>query len=441
MALMRRIELAAGERLTEQILDRSGGIDDAIDATARAIVADVAARGDAAIKEYTARFDAVNLTDLRVPATDIAAAYDAVSPELVAALRKAADRIRAFHERQVQQSWFTTEETGTLLGQKITPIARVGIYAPGGRADYPSSVLMNVIPAQVAGVPEIAVIGPPQPHGTIVASTLVAADICGVTEIYRVGGAQAIAALAYGTESIPAVDKITGPGNAYVAAAKRCVQGRVGIDMIAGPSEVLVLTDDTADASQVAIDLMAQAEHDPRAAVYLVTTDATLPDQVESELSTLLEMTTRADITRTAISDNGVALICPDLDTAVAAANVIAPEHLEVLTRRPMDLLGAITTAGAIFLGPWTPEPVGDYLAGPNHTLPTEGTARFSSPLTVDDFVKKTSVLRYTPAALAADADAITTLADTEGFWSHAQAVRMRMELLHKQADGGKDPR
>ena len=427
---MRKIRLESGQRLTEVLLERSGGIDASIEDAARAIIDDVRKRGDAALREYTARFDGVEVAPgrLRVSHEEITAAYAQVDARLLEALRACAARIRDFHERQAQQSWFATPRDGVLLGQRITPIRRVGIYVPGGRADYPSSVLMNVIPATVAGVEEIAVAAPPGAGGAIVASTLVAADIAGATEIYKVGGAQAIAAFAYGTQSIPAVDKITGPGNAYVAAAKKLVQGVVGIDMIAGPSEVLVLADDSADARLVAIDLMAQAEHDPRAAVYLVTTVAGLTDAVERELELLLQQTTRADITAAALKDNSVALICADLDDALAASNMIAPEHLEVLCREPLSLLSRITNAGAIFLGPWTPEPVGDYSAGPNHTLPTQGTARFSSPLTVDDFVKKSSVLSYTEAALLAEADDVTALADAEGLWAHGQAVRLRTE-------------
>jgi histidinol dehydrogenase len=428
--MLRTIELKTGQRLTTTLLDRSGGIGDEIQAAARDIVERVHTGGDAAVRAFTARFDGVELADLRVSPEEIAHAYTEVSDDLVASLHVAAERIREFHQRQVLQSWFSTPREGVLLGQKITPIRRVGIYAPGGRADYPSSVLMNAVPAQVAGVTSIALMAPPREGGTIVASTLVAADIVGVTEIYKVGGAQAVAALAYGTETVPAVDKIVGPGNAFVAAAKKLVQGTVGIDMIAGPSEVLVLADDTADARLVAIDLMAQAEHDPRAAVYLVTTASPLVAAVEAELEALLAQTTREAITRAALTDNSVALICETMQDAVAASNFIAPEHLEVLTKDPFELLGAIENAGAIFLGSWTPEPVGDYLAGPNHTLPTEGTARFSSPLSVDDFIKKSSVLSYSETALRADAHDITTLADTEQFWAHAQAVRLRVDSV-----------
>lgn len=435
---IRQITLAPGQRLTEALLDRSGGIDAAIEQTAADIIADVRQRGDAALLEYTSRFDGADLDDIRVSKAEIDAAFAAVDQKLVDALQSCADRIEDFHRRQVQQSWYATPRNGVMVGQQISPIDRVGIYVPGGRADYPSTVLMNVIPAVVADVPEIVVVVPPGSDGTIVPSTLVACALTGVREIYKVGGAQAIAALAYGTESIPAVDKITGPGNAYVAAAKKLVQGTVGIDMIAGPSEVLVLADDSANPRYIAIDLMAQAEHDPLAACYLVTTDDALPAKVETQLKLLLARSPRAEITAASLRDNGVVLICENVEDAVAATNFIAAEHLEILTRDPHGLLGQIKNAGAIFLGSWTPESVGDYSAGPNHTLPTEGTARFSSPLRVDDFVKVSSVLSYTAEALQAEADDVCTVADAEQLWAHAEAVRLRMaDLTDGSAEDG----
>lgn len=437
---MRRIQLEPGQRLSEALLQRSGGIDAGIEAVAADIIADVKDRGDKALFDYTARFDRVQLEDLRVSDEELATLFDRVDASLVQALSNCADRIREFHERQVQQSWYATPRKGVLVGQQVTPIQRVGVYVPGGRADYPSTVLMNVIPAVVAGVPEIAVVVPPDAEGNIVASTMLACHIAGVDEIYKVGGAQAIAALAYGTESIRAVDKITGPGNAYVAAAKKLVQGTVGIDMIAGPSEVLVIADETANPRYVAIDLMAQAEHDPLAACYLVTTDDSLPDKVEAELQELLKRSSRADITRESLEDHGITLVCDNIEDAVAASNFIAPEHLEVLTSDPHALLGEITNAGAIFLGPWTPESVGDYSAGPNHTLPTEGTARFSSPLRVDDFVKTSSVLSYSADALKVEADDVVTVADAEQLWAHAESVRLRMadlEQLNQAKEAG----
>ncbi|MCL2871136.1 MAG: histidinol dehydrogenase [Coriobacteriia bacterium] len=424
--MMRRLKLKEGQRLTEDLLQRSGGIDSSIETTAAEIIATVKAQGDQALFDYTERFDGVRLNQLRVSDEEIAGAIRRADPALMSALTNCAERIKDFHQRQVQQSWYATPRKGVMVGQRVTPIERVGIYVPGGRADYPSTVLMNVIPAFVAGVPEVAVVVPLGPDGRIVDSTLLACHIAGVSEIYKVGGAQAVAALAYGTESVPAVDKITGPGNAYVAAAKKQVQGTVGIDMIAGPSEVLVLADETANPSYVAIDLMAQAEHDPLAACYLVTTDASLPDRVEAELSKLLQQSSRADVTRESLKSHGIVLVCEVMDDAVAASNFIAPEHLEVLTRDPHALLGDIINAGAIFLGPWTPESVGDYSAGPNHTLPTQGTARFSSPLSVDDFVKSSSVLSYSAEALMTEADDVIKVADIEGLWAHAESVRIR---------------
>jgi len=427
---MRRIQLENGQRLTETLLQRSGGIDAEVESAAADIIADVKARGDAAVLEYTSRFDKVDLEDMRVSSAEIEDAFSQADDKLIAALQACADRIKDFHERQIQESWYATPRPGVLVGQQVTAIDRAGIYVPGGRADYPSTVLMNVIPARVAGVKQIAVVVPPNEDGSIVASTLVACHIAGATEIYKVGGAQAIAALAYGTETIPAVDKITGPGNAYVAAAKKLVQGTVGIDMIAGPSEVLIIADESANPCYVAIDLMAQAEHDPLAACYLVTTDNALPDRVEVELAELVQRSTRADITRASLEDHGIALVCETLEDAVAASNFIAPEHLEILTENPQELLSSITNAGAIFLGSWTPESVGDYSAGPNHTLPTQGTARFSSPLRVDDFIKVSSVLSYNAEALKAEADDVTTVADAEQLWAHAESVRMRIADL-----------
>jgi histidinol dehydrogenase len=366
---------------------------------------------------------------LRVTTAEIEAAVATVSEEFGDAIRLAAASIEEFHERQVPQSWFSVREDGVMVGQKVTPIRRVGIYVPGGRACYPSSVLMNAIPAVVAGVEEIAMVVPPNADGTVNPYTLAAAAEAGVSEIYKVGGAQAIAALAYGTASIPRVDKITGPGNAYVTAAKKLVLGEVGIDMLAGPSEVLILADETAEPSFIAIDLMAQAEHDPNASAFLVTTDPTLPDEVEEALEVLLEDAPRAEVIRRSLQDNGRIFVVPDVRSALDIANAIAPEHLEVLMADPLELLGSIRNAGAIFLGPWTPESVGDYVAGPNHVLPTGGTARFSSPLSVDDFMKKSSVISYSREALEADGPTVMTIACAEGLSAHADAVALRLEI------------
>lgn len=428
--MMRRIDLERGRWLDPADVPRTGGIDIEVLGVAQRIIDDVRRRGDEALREYTAQFDKAELTDLRVSDDEIEAAVAEVGDEFRSAIATAALAIEDFHQREVRQSWFTTAEGGVLLGQQINPIARAGIYVPGGRACYPSSVLMNAIPAIVAGVEEIAMVVPPDADGRVNPYTLAAAAEAGVTEIYKVGGAQAVAALAYGTASIPRVDKITGPGNAYVTAAKKLVMGDVGIDMLAGPSEVLILADETAEPMFVAIDLMAQAEHDPRAATYLVTTDEDLPGRVELALRELLAASSRADVIERSLTDNGVIIVCPDIDVALDAANTIAPEHLEVQMAEPFELLGSIRNAGAIFLGPWTPESVGDYVAGPNHVLPTGGTARFSSPLSVDDFVKKSSVLSYSLQALEADGATIMTIAEAEGLEAHAAAVGLRLAAV-----------
>jgi histidinol dehydrogenase len=426
--MMRRIELARGQRLTEADLARSGGVDAEIIGVAARIVDDVKQRGDEALREHTANFDKATIEEFLVTPEEIERAVASVEQEFLDALAAAAGAIDEFHRRQIQQSWFTAQEGGIFLGQKVTPLRRVGIYVPGGRAKYPSSVLMNAIPALVAGVDEVAMVVPPAADGTVNPYTLAAAAEAGVDEIYKVGGAQAIAALAYGTASIPRVDKIVGPGNAYVTAAKKLVMGDVGIDMLAGPSEVLVLADETAVPAFVAIDLMAQAEHDPRAATYLVTTDPELPGLVEEALEELLAESPRGDITRRSLADNGVAIVAPDIVAALDTVDLIAPEHLEVQMADPFDLLGSIRNAGAIFLGQWTPESVGDYAAGPNHVLPTGGTARFSSPLSVDDFVKKSSVLSYSLEGLALDGEIVLAIAEKEGLWAHGRAVSLRLE-------------
>jgi histidinol dehydrogenase len=405
-------------------------VDAEIVGVAARIVEDVRERGDAALKEYTAKFDEADIDRFRVSRTELAEAVEQVGPGFRDAMTSAAGAIEDFHARQLQQSWFTAQEGGVFLGQRVTPIRRAGIYVPGGRACYPSTVLMNAIPAQVAGVDEIAMVVPPAADGTVSPYTLAAADEAGVDEIYKVGGAQAIAALAYGTETIERVDKVVGPGNAYVTAAKKLVMGDCGIDMLAGPSEVLVLADDTAVPHFVAVDLMAQAEHDPRAACYLVTVDPTLPDKVEDALELLLHDAPRADIIRRSLEDNGQVIVCSDIVAALDTVDLVAPEHLEIQMAEAFDILGSVRNAGAIFLGHWTPESVGDYVAGPNHTLPTGGTARFSSPLSVDDFVKKSSVLSYTYEALAIDGPTAVAIAEAEGLDAHARAVALRLESV-----------
>lgn len=429
---MRRIELGAGDVFEESMLNRTGAFNADALIAATNIVEDVRARGDEALREYTKKFDGVELETFRVSQDAIDEAITRCDARVATAINIAAKQIRDFHERQKQQGWFTLREDGALVGAKVQPLDSVGIYVPGGRALYPSSVLMNAIPASVAGVRRIVCVTPPTKDGSLDPAILEACRVAGVTEIYSVGGAQAIAALAYGTQSIKKVDKITGPGNAYVAAAKKVVSGDVGIDMIAGPSEVCVVADETALPELVAIDLMAQAEHDPLASCYLVTFSADYADQVEAAIKRHMERSTRADITTASLDNKGLTIICPNMDTALGVVNVIAPEHLELHVPDAMELLGAIRHAGAIFCGEWTPEAAGDYVAGPNHTLPTGGTARFSSPLSVDEFIKKSSVLQYSPAALMRDSEAIIALADHEGLWSHAESVRLRRKLVEQ---------
>lgn len=396
------------------------------------IVADVKAEGDAALLRYTEQHDRVKLdaASLRVTQEEIMAAYDLVDADFLTAIREAAVNIRVFHEKQMRTSWMDLQQDGTLLGQIMRPLKRVGVYVPGGKAAYPSSVLMNVIPAQVAGVPEIVMVTPPATGGTagIDPYILVAAAEAGVKEMYRVGGAQAIAALAYGTASIAPVDKICGPGNIYVALAKRAVFGAVDIDSIAGPSEIVVLADDSADPAYVAADLLSQAEHDEMASAILVTPSQQLAEAVAAEVDRQLSTLPRQDIARSSIDSYGAILIVDSLEAGIDVVNQLAPEHLEVLTVDPMRLLGYIQNAGAIFLGPYSSEPVGDYFAGPNHIIPTNGTARFSSPVNVDDFLKKSSLIYYSKEALLANGDKIMTLARHEGLEGHARAIEIRLE-------------
>jgi histidinol dehydrogenase len=390
------------------------------------IIADVRARGDEALKAYTEKFDQVRLASLRVTEKEMEQAYQQVSAKLLAIIREAAVNIRDYHERQRRESWITTKEDGTMLGQKITPLDAVGLYVPGGTAAYPSSVLMNVIPAQVAGVKRIVIVSPPNKDGTLPAGVLVAANELGVNEIYKVGGAQAIAALAYGTETIRPVDKIFGPGNIYVALAKREVFGQVAIDMIAGPSEIVVLADETANANEIAADLLSQAEHDERASAILVTPSMKLALAVASAVEKQLETLPRKAIAAASLENYGAIYVTETLAEAVEVVNELAPEHLEVMTAEPMQLLGQIRHAGAIFLGRFSSEPVGDYFAGPNHVLPTNGTARFSSGLSVDEFVKKSSIIFYSEQALKQNAEKIAAFARLEGLEAHARAVEER---------------
>ena len=395
-----------------------------------AILSDVREHGDEALFSYTEKFDGCRLTpeSVRVSSREIEEAYSKVDESLVKVIRKALVNIRAFHEKQLQYSWFDARPDGTMLGQKVTALSSVGVYVPGGKAAYPSSVLMNIVPAVVAGVERIVMVTPPDRSGKVTPATLVAAHEAGATEVYKVGGAQAVAALAYGTASIRKVDKIVGPGNIYVALAKKAVYGHVSIDSIAGPSEILVLADETADPRYVAADLLSQAEHDEMASAILVTTSKDLAAGVEKEIQGFLETLSRAEIIRKSLDSFGYILLAQDMDEAVEVVNSIASEHLEIVTANPFDAMTRVHNAGAIFLGPYSSEPLGDYFAGPNHILPTNGTARFFSPLSVDDFVKKSSIVYYSEEALRAVHTDIETFAKAEELTAHANSVAVRFE-------------
>ena len=395
-----------------------------------AILADVKKRGDEAVLEYTARFDRCQLDSLAVTAEEIEEAMNQVEPEFLEVLHKAAANIREFHTAQVRQSLVLTPRSGVVLGQRITPIERVGLYVPGGTAAYPSTVLMDAIPAKIAGCEKIVMVTPPGADGKINPAILAAAKIAGVTDIFKMGGAQAVAALAYGTESVPKVDKIVGPGNAYVAEAKKQVFGMVAIDMIAGPSEILVLADGKSDPRVVAADMLSQAEHDRNATAVLVTESMALAQAVQAELETQLEALPRRDIARASVDNNGMIIVADTLMQGIDIANRLAPEHLELLVDDPFSYLDAIRNAGSVFLGRSCPEALGDYFAGPNHTLPTSGTARFSSPLGVDDFVKKSQFLYYTPDALDAVAEDVAKFARKEGLEAHARSAVIRSGKL-----------
>ena len=395
-------------------------------AVVKEIIENVKNGGDHALLDYTEKFDRVRLSSLEVTEAEIEEAYKEVSAEMIEIIKEAAQNIRIFHEKQLSNSWITTEKNGTILGQKITPLDSVGVYVPGGTAAYPSSVLMNVVPAQVAGVGRIVMVSPPGKDGKLPAGVLVAAKEAGVKEMYKVGGAQAIAALAYGTETIQPVDKITGPGNIFVALAKREVFGDVDIDMIAGPSEIAVLADDTARANEIAADLLSQAEHDARACSVLVTPSLTLAEAVSAEVEKQLEVLPRKEIAAPSIADYGAIYVTETVEEAIETVNKLAPEHLEIMMENAMEKVGQIRHAGAIFVGRYSTEPVGDYFAGPNHVLPTNGTARFSSPLNVDDFQKKSSIIMYSEKAFAENAAKIAAFARLEGLEAHARAIEAR---------------
>ena len=392
------------------------------------VIAQVLSRGDDALKEYTQKFDGVALDDLLVSQSEIDEAESLVSDEFKNILKTAAQNIEFFHKKQVKQGFEVTKEDGVILGQKYTPIQKAGIYVPGGTASYPSTVLMNAIPAKIAGVSEIVMCTPPQKNGKIKAEILVAAKLAGVDKIFKCGGAQAIAAMAYGTQSMPQVYKIVGPGNIFVALAKKLVFGTVSIDMIAGPSEILVIADKTANPVHLAADLLSQAEHDKLATAVLVTDSSEIATQTANEIERQLALLPRCEIARASIDNNGKIIVVDSIDEAIKVSNAIAPEHLEVCVENPYDYLDKIENAGSIFLGGYTPEALGDYFAGPNHTLPTSGSAKFSSPLSVDDFVKKSSYIQYTKQALNKVKDQIATFAEAEGLSAHARSATIRFE-------------
>ncbi len=418
------------KEITSLLLKRSPSQYTEYENTVNEILKNVRENADKALFEYTAKFDGYELTPENIIVTkeEIAKAYEELDDEYIEVIKKAAANIREFHEKQLRNSWFETKADGTLLGMKITPIEKLGVYVPGGKAAYPSSVLMNIIPAKVAGVDKIYMCTPPGKTGVINAGTLVAADIAGADVIFKAGGAQAIGAMAFGTESIPKVDKITGPGNIFVALAKKAVYGFVSIDSIAGPSEVMVLADETANPRYVAADLLSQAEHDELASAILVTTDEKIAKAVSEEIDEFLKTLSRADIIRKSLDNYGYALVASSMDEAIETVNSIASEHLEILTRNPFEVMTKVRNAGAIFLGEYSSEPLGDYFAGPNHILPTNGTARFFSPVNVDDFIKKSSVIYYSREALKRDSKAIELFATNEGLTAHANSIHVRFE-------------
>lgn len=416
--------------ILEDLLKRSPNNYGNYEAAVAEILNKVRLEGDRALFDYTREFDKSEITKetIRVTEEEIQEAYDAVDPALVDVIKKALVNIRSYHEKQKQNSWFTSSEEGTMLGQKVTPLQRVGVYVPGGKAVYPSSVLMNIVPAKVAGVDQIVMTTPPGKDGKVNPSTLVAAKEAGADEIYKVGGAQAVGALAYGTESIPKVDKIVGPGNIFVALAKKAVYGHVSIDSIAGPSEILVLADDSANPRFVAADLLSQAEHDELASAILITTSRDLAEKVSHEVEEFVKILSRKEIIQKSLDNFGYILIAENMDDAIEAANAIASEHMEIVTKNPFEVMMKIRNAGAIFIGEYSSEPLGDYFAGPNHVLPTNGTAKFFSPLSVDDFVKKSSIVYYSREALKKIHKDIEQFASSEQLTAHANSIAVRFE-------------
>lgn len=421
---------ATKKDILENLLKRSPNSYGKYEASVAAILADVKEKGDEAIFEYTKKFDGaeINADNIVVTKAEIEEAYSLVDAQLVDVIRKALVNIRDYHAKQKQYSWFDSTPNGTILGQKVTPLNRVGVYVPGGKAAYPSSVLMNIIPAKVAGVNQIIMTTPPGKDGKVNPGTLVAANEAGVDVIYKVGGAQAIAAMAYGTASIKKVDKIVGPGNIYVALAKKAVYGHVSIDSIAGPSEILVIADETANPRYVAADLLSQAEHDEMASAILITTSSELSDKVSEEIEGFVSVLSRSEIISKSLENYGYILIAKDIEEAVETANEIASEHLEIVTKDPFTVMTKIRNAGAIFLGEYSSEPLGDYFAGPNHVLPTNGTAKFFSPLSVDDFIKKSSIISYSREALEPIHEDIIKFANAERLTAHANSIKVRFE-------------
>ena len=425
---IQRLDQDTKKNLLEDLLKRSPNQYSAYEKDVAKILEDVKRKGDEALFGYTARFDGAHLDaeTVRVTEQEIQEAYDQVDEELLGIIRRALHNIRTYHEKQRQNSWFDSRPDGTILGQKVTALARVGVYVPGGKAAYPSSVLMNIAPAKAAGVDEIIMVTPPDKNGKVTPTTLVAAKEAGADVVYKIGGAQAIGALAYGTKSIPKVDKIVGPGNIYVALAKKAVYGHVSIDAIAGPSEILVIADDSANPSYVAADLLSQAEHDELASAILVTTSEELADAVSKEVDRFTAQLSRKEIIQKSLDNYGYILIAESMDEAISIANEIASEHLEIQTKNPYDVMTKIRNAGAIFIGEYSSEPLGDYFAGPNHVLPTNGTSKFFSPLSVDDFIKKSSIIAYSKEALEKVHEDIESFAAAERLTAHANSIHVR---------------
>ena len=426
---MIRIAKADGvseRELINQLKARSGEIDRKVTSAVTDILNNVKQNGDDAVREYTLKFDGHMPSKFEISREEIDSSPDKCDRDFILALYKAADNIRDFHARQKQQSWLEPKQNGVILGQRIRGLKRVGVYVPGGTAAYPSSVLMNVIPAKIAGVKEIVMVTPPQKDGTANPDILAAAKLAGVDRVFLMGGAQAVAALAYGTQSVPKVDKIVGPGNIFVATAKKLLYGTVDIDMIAGPSEILIVADKSANPKFLAADLMSQAEHDKMASAILLTTSEETANETAKELSRQMQTLERRDIIEQSLNDFGAIIVCKDISEAVDFANELAPEHLELAVENPMEYIGRVDNAGSVFLGHYSPEPLGDYFAGPNHVLPTSGTARFFSPLSVDSFIKKSSFIYYTEPALSEAKDDIIKLAETEGLTAHANSIKVR---------------